>query len=110
YPPDLLGALADPGALRYEPTAMGLPEAREAVAEDCARRGAAVQPGQVVLTASTSEAYAHLFKLLCDPGDVVLAPRPSYPLFEFLAGLECVTLRHYPLRYDGEWRVDLHAL
>jgi len=63
-----------------------------------------------VLTASTSEAYAFAFKLLCDPGDVVLVPRPSYPLFEYLAGLESVAVRPYPLRYDGRWHVDLPAL
>ena len=63
-----------------------------------------------MLTASTSEAYTYLFKLLCDAGDEVLVPRPSYPLFEFLAGLESVTVRQYPLRYDGEWRVDFPSL
>ena len=63
-----------------------------------------------MLTASTSEAYAFAFKLLCDPGDVVLVPRPSYPLFEYLAGLESVAVRPYPLRYDGRWHVDLPAL
>jgi alanine-synthesizing transaminase len=63
-----------------------------------------------LLTASTSEAYAYLFKLLANPGDEILAPRPSYPLFEFLAGLESVNIRQYPLRYDGVWHVDFDAL
>ena len=63
-----------------------------------------------MLTASTSEAYAFAFKLLCDPGDEVLVPRPSYPLFEYLAGLESVGVRPYPLRYDGTWHVDVAEL
>jgi aspartate/methionine/tyrosine aminotransferase len=63
-----------------------------------------------LLTASTSEAYSYLFKLLCDPGDEILSPRPSYPLFEFLAGLESVRVVQYPLRYDGVWHIDFEAL
>ena len=74
------------------------------------RAGQAVAPERVLLTASTSEAYAYLFKLLADPGDDVLVPRPSYPLFEFLANLECVEARQYPLVYHGGWSVDLEAL
>ena len=73
---------------RYEPSPLGLPEAREAVARDYARRGIAVPPERIVLTASTSEAYSLLFKLLCDAGDEVLVPRPSYPLFEHLTRLD----------------------
>ena len=81
---------ARPGARRYSPSTAGPPEAREAVAADYARRGVALAPERVLLTASTSEAYALLFKLLCDPGDGSSCPRPSYPLFEFLARLEGV--------------------
>ena len=84
-PPDLLLPLARPEARRYEPSAFGLPAARAAVAADFARRGFPLAPERVLLSASTSEAYAFLFKLLCDPGDEVLVPRPGYPLFEFLA-------------------------
>ena len=73
------------------------------MAADHARRGLDVDPAHLVLTASTSEAYAFLFKLLCDPGDAVAVPRPSYPLFEYLARLEGVEVVPYPLRYDGEW-------
>ncbi len=69
-----------------------------------------VPASRVLLTASTSEAYAYLFKLLCDPGDEILSPRPSYPLFEFLAGLESVRVVRYPLRYDGVWHIDFGAL
>jgi aspartate/methionine/tyrosine aminotransferase len=62
------------------------------------------------LTTSTSESYGFLFKLLCDPGDEVLVPRPSYPLFEFLATLESVRVLQYPLRYYGDWSIDFEAL
>jgi alanine-synthesizing transaminase len=109
-PADVLAALADPAALVYAPEPFGLRSAREAVAADARRRGLDVDADRIVLTASTSEAYAFAFKLLCDPGDVVLVPRPSYPLFEYLAGLESVAVRPYPLRYDGRWHVDLPAL
>jgi alanine-synthesizing transaminase len=109
-PDDVLATLARAEARRYEPRPFGLPAAREAVAADFARRGFPVGPDRVVLSASTSEAYAFLFKLLCDPGDEVLVPRPGYPLFEFLATLESVRVLPYPLAYDGEWRLDLSAL
>ena len=109
-PEDLLQALARPAARRYEPMPFGLPAAREAVAADFARRGAAVPEERIVLTASTSEAYAFLFKLLADPGDEILVPRPGYPLFEFLAGLESVSVTGYPLAWDGEWHLDPSAL
>lgn len=89
----------------YAPDPRGLQPARAAIAE---YHGCDAE--QVVLSASTSEAYAWLFKLLCDPGDEVLAPRPSYPLFEFLAGLEGVRLQPYDLRWDGEWRLDATLL
>ena len=106
-----LGALADPRALRYEPHPKGLLAAREAVAEYYAdSRGATVDPENLVLTASTSEAYALLFKLLCDPGDCVLVPEPSYPLFGMLTALEGVEAVPYPLRFDGEWHLDAAAL
>ena len=106
----LLEALSNPGWLVYEPSAMGLPRAREAVAAYYAARGCAVSPEHILLTASTSEAYSYLFKLLADPGDEVLVPRPSYPLFEFLAGLEAVQPVHYSLAYHGEWRIDFDSL
>ena len=110
YPDDVLAPLARAEARRYEPQPFGLPAARQAVAADFARRGFPVGPDRVVLSASTSEAYAFLFKLLCDPGDEVLVPRPGYPLFDFLATLESVQVRTYPLRFDGEWHVDLPAV
>ncbi len=110
YPPDLLAPLADPGALRYEPSPRGLASARAAVAADHARRGVAVDPDRIFLSASTSEAYAWLFKLLCDPGDAVLVPRPSYPLFSYLARLDSVDLHPYALSYDGEWHLSADAV
>jgi alanine-synthesizing transaminase len=110
YPPDLLRALAWEAALRYEPHPFGLASAREAVARDHARRGAAIEPDHVVLAASTSEAYTWLFKLLCDPGDAVLVPRPSYPLFEHLTALEGVRAAPFSLEYHGRWEIDFATL
>lgn len=105
YPDELLRSFHDLRALRYDPSPQGLRHAREAVA-----RVYGVDPGRVILTASTSEAYSWLFKLLCNPGDVILAPRPSYPLFDYLAALESVRVAYYPLFYDGCWSMDLGAL
>jgi aspartate/methionine/tyrosine aminotransferase len=110
YPADLLAPLVSPAALIYDPQPLGAPEAREAVASDFARRGQRVGADRIALTASTSEAYALLFKLLCDPGDSVLVPRPSYPLFEHLTVLESVVARAYRLEYHGAWRVDVDQL
>ena len=107
---EILAALADTSALSYHPSPRGIDSAREAVAGYYRDRGTQVDREQILLTASTSEAYAYLFKLLTNPGDEILAPRPSYPLFEFLAGLESVNIRQYPLRYDGVWHVDFDAL
>jgi aspartate/methionine/tyrosine aminotransferase len=72
--------------------------------------GVELPPDRILLTASTSEAYSYLFQLLANPGDEILSPRPSYPLFEFLAGLSSVAIRQYPLRYDGAWHIDFDAL
>lgn len=104
-PPAVLSLLSRAESLAYAPDPRGLPEARAAVARDFERRGHAVDPGQIVLTASTSEAYGFLFKLLCDAGDAVAVPRPSYPLFEYLARLEGASVATYPIRYDGEWHL-----
>jgi alanine-synthesizing transaminase len=109
-PDDLLSPLSRPEARRYEPRPFGLWSARQAVAADFARRGFPVPEERVFLTASTSEAYAFLFKLLADPGDEILVPRPGYPLFEYLAGLESVAVSGYVLAWDGEWHLDLPAL
>jgi aspartate/methionine/tyrosine aminotransferase len=110
YPVDVVRAFDDPRVLFYHPAPAGMDEARTAVAEYYARRGHTVAIDRILLTASTSEGYAYLFKLLADPGDDVLVPRPSYPLFEFLATMENVGVRQYPLRYHGEWSIDFDAL
>ncbi len=103
-------ALSKPGSAQYRPFPQGSPEARAAVAGYYARLGAHVDPEDLLLTASTSESYSLLFQLLCDAGDEVLVPTPSYPLFEHLAGLATVTARTYALRYAGEWQVDFQSL
>lgn len=110
YPPDLLAGLSSVEALTYDPQPFGRDAARQAVAADYARRGLAVAPESVCLSASTSEAYAWLFKLLCEPGDRVLVPRPSYPLFEHLTALECVEASPYELDLHGHWRIDVDAV
>jgi alanine-synthesizing transaminase len=113
YPSDqILAALADPRALRYQPAAAGIASARAAVSQDY--YSGRVHPGRILLTASTSEAYAFVFKLLADPGDEVLVPRPSYPLFDFLAALDAVRVVQYSLVYHGSfhgaWTIDFDAL
>jgi len=110
YPQDLLAPLAGPASLVYEPQPLGLRAARQAVAEDFARRGVEVPADRVLLTASTSEAYSILFKLLCDPGDRVLVPRPSYPLLEHLTRLDAVEADSYLLGYRGRWSVDIDSI
>jgi aspartate/methionine/tyrosine aminotransferase len=110
YPPEMVRAFADDGMLVYEPAPAGAPAARQAVAAYYAARESRVAVERILLTASTSEAYAYLFKLLCNPGDRVLVPRPSYPLFEFLAAMESVEVRQYPLGYHGGWAIDVEAV
>lgn len=109
-PPDLLAPLADPAGLSYQPSPLGLTVAREAVSDLASRFGTPVSPSKIVLTASTSEAYTFLFKLLCDPGESVLVPAPSYPLFEHLARLEGVLATPYHLREEGGWSLDIDEL
>jgi aspartate/methionine/tyrosine aminotransferase len=108
YPPS---PLATASASVYEPQPFGLIEARRAVSRDYTRRGVEVAPERVVLTASTSEAYSLLFKLLCNPsGDAVMVPAPSYPLFEHLTTLDCVRAMPYRLDYHGRWTVAIDDL
>ena len=110
YPTTLFDGLASPMSRRYEPEPFGLTCARAAVAADYARRGLRVPASRIALTASSSESYALLFKLLCDPGDAVLVPTPSYPLFEHLTRLENVEARPYATTYHGTWTIDLDDL
>ena len=106
----ILSALDNPAAMAYDPSPCGILSAREAVASYYADHQAAVDPEQLLLTTSTSEAYSFLFRLLCDPGDAVLAAQPSYPLFDFLADLDDVRLQPYPLFYDFGWWIDCAEL
>jgi alanine-synthesizing transaminase len=110
YPDRLLDGLSDPVALHYEPQPFGLAVTREAVSAEYARRGVKVPASHIVLTASSSESYALLFKLLCDPGEAVLVPTPSYPLFEHLTRLDCVHALPYRTEYHGTWTIDLEDL
>jgi len=106
----ILEALANPQALSYAPDPRGMLRARQAVASYYAERGITLDPGRIFLTTSTSEAYSYVFRLLADPGDTILVPQPSYPLFDFLAGLNDVRVIPYPLIYDQGWQIDLPAL
>jgi alanine-synthesizing transaminase len=109
----ILSALSQPDAMDYDPQAKGLRSARQAV---CAyyreQRAAAreIDPELLILTTSTSEGYSYVFRLLCNPGDEILVPKPSYPLFEFLADLQDVKLVPYLLLYDHGWQIDLPSL
>ncbi|MEP7336338.1 MAG: pyridoxal phosphate-dependent aminotransferase [Acidobacteriota bacterium] len=109
---EILPGLSRPGAMLYEPQPKGLLVAREAVAGYYAERGFSVDAECLHLTASTSEAYSYLFKLLADKGDNVLVPQPSYPLFDFLAALEGVELRPYELGYfhPAGWQIDFDSI
>jgi alanine-synthesizing transaminase len=106
----ILHALSKPAALDYAPDPRGPRPARSAVAAYYQERGVRLDPEQIFLTASTSEAYSYLFRLLADPGDSVLVPQPSYPLFDFLAGLNDLEVIPYSLIYASEWRIDRDRL
>jgi alanine-synthesizing transaminase len=117
YPEErIFSALNDRRALRYEPESQGLRQAREAIADYYRGRagfcdtGASVDPTRIVITSGTSEAYTYIFRLLCEVGDEILVPSPSYPLFEYLAGLADVRQVHYPLIYEGGWQIDFRGL
>ena len=113
---EILAALANPRALEYRPESKGLREVREAVAEYYRGRpgfseaAAEIDPERILLASGTSEAYSHIFRLLCEPGDEILVPAPSYPLFEFLADLADIRLISYPLLYDHGWQMDFASL
>ena len=116
----ILAALHSPRALDYDPQAKGLLAARQAIARyyldrcGCGERdlnvATTVDPERIVLTTSTSEGYSYVFRLLCNAGDELLVPKPSYPLFEFLADLQDVKLVPYPLIYDHGWQMDFPSL
>ena len=106
----IIRALCHPASLQYHPDPRGLVAARQAVAAYYAAGGTQIAVEDLLLTVSTSEAYSHVFRLLCNPGDEFLIPAPSYPLFDFLADLNDVKLTRYSLFYDHGWHMDLHAL
>ncbi len=106
----MLRALSNREALRYDPQPKGLLAAREAVAAYYAEHAAKISPDDLILTTSTSEAYSFVFRLLCDPGDAVLVPTPSYPLFDFLADIQDVKLFPYELVYDHGWQIEAMSL
>ena len=107
----ILQSLASPRSMDYDPQPRGLPEARAAVAGYYQTQHAIhLDPEQLILTTSTSEGYSFVLRLLCNPGDELLVPKPSYPLFEFLADLQDVKLVPYPLLYDHGWQMDFPSL
>jgi len=107
---EILSALSHVKALQYHPDPRGSLSARQAVSEYYRAKGIIVAPTNISLTASTSEAYSLMFKLLCNHGDSILVPKPSYPLFEYLAQVNDVHLQHYLLRYDHEWQIDIDSI
>lgn len=111
-PEPVLAALANPDAMHYDPQPRGLLSARQAVCHYYreAHKIFDLNPESLLLTTSTSEAYSYVFRLLCNPGDEILVPKPSYPLFEFLAELADVKLVPYPLLYDHGWQIDFDSL
>ncbi len=108
----ILSSLANPQAMDYDPQPKGLLNARKAVVEYYREQCEDVDldPESIVLTTSTSEGYSYVLRLLCNPGDEILVPKPSYPLFEFLADLQDVKLVTYPLLYDHGWQIDFPSL
>ena len=108
--PAILQALGNPESLQYHPDPRGSKSARQAVSAYYAEHGERISVDDLLLTASTSEAYSFIFRLLCNPGDELLIPTPSYPLFDFLADVNDVKLILYPLFYDHGWHIDVHAL
>ncbi len=107
---DLQGALMNPDNMRYSPATKGLAASREAVAKYYESKGITISPEQIFLTSSTSEGYSFLFRLLADPGNNILFPSPSYPLFEFLVGLNDIEMNYYPLNYENQWGIDFGEL
>src|SRR5438445_3046398 len=107
----VLAALANPEAMHYDPQPRGLLEARQAVSRYYGESHEVdLDPERLILTTSTSEGYSYVFRLLCNPGDEILVPKPSYPLFEFLADLADVKLVPYPVLYDHGWQLDFPSI
>lgn len=115
-PANYLETLADPSVSSYSPEPFGMQSAREAVSAYYRDLGADIAVEKIALTTSTSEAYSYLFRLLCDPGDEILVAQPGYPLFDFIASMDDVCLKQYPLLYDpnadeeNAWVIDFETL
>jgi alanine-synthesizing transaminase len=107
---EIIKTINTPSITSYKPEPFGLLSARKAIAEYYAGLGVAIKPERIVLTSSTSEAYSFLFKLLCNAGDEVIIPQPSYPLFDYLCQLNDIALKNYRLAYDDEWYIDFESL
>jgi alanine-synthesizing transaminase len=107
---EILAAFDNPANLTYGPDPQGLPQARQAVVDYYQSHNCKVDSADIFLTASTSEAYSFVFRALCNPGDEILIPQPGYPLFNFLADIQDVSLVRYPLLYDHGWQIDMHAV
>ncbi len=111
YPQEkILNAFVDPKNLEYAPDPQGMHRAREALSALYRENNVFIDPEKIFLTASTSEGYSYLFRLLVDPGQGILFPRPSYPLFQFLGDLNDVKTASYPLVYKKNWGIDFEAL
>lgn len=111
YPTDIvLSSLTDPNNLSYHPSPLGQQEARETIAEYYDSKGIYVNSNQILVTSSTSEAYSMIFRLIANPGDHILMPRPSYPLFHFLASLNDIELASYALTYQKYWKIDFEDI
>jgi alanine-synthesizing transaminase len=106
----ILRAFSDPSILRYSPDPHGLPAARVAICDYYAQLGGKISPEEIFLTTGTSEAYSFIFRTLCNPGDEILIPTPSYPLFDYLAEIHDVRLVRYSLLYDHGWHIDFYSL
>lgn len=106
----IMRALCSPRTIEYRPDPNGMEVARRAVSAYYAEKSKKVLPDRIVLTTSTSEGYSFVFRLICNPGDELLVPTPSYPLFDFLAEIQDVKVKRYPLIYDHGWQIDQHAL
>lgn len=108
----LHAALTTASSCFYDPLPRGLPATRAAIVAYYEADGVSVDPEHLHCTASSSEAYSMLFRLLCDAGDGVCIPQPSYPLFSWLAALDAITVQSYRLRYgsDDTWSIDMTSL
>ncbi len=110
YPQSIPESLANPALLRYQPHPRGLISARKEIAGYYKSKGIGVDPEAILLTSGSSESYAFIFRLLCEEGDSILVPVPSYPLLDHLAQINDVSIRNYGLNYDGEWHIDFASL